>query len=1351
MEVALGLGSIAFTGFNADVADSLAFLVIDPIAAGTTIFFTDNEWTGAAFNGGEGYWSWTAGAGGLAAGAIVTISNIQSTTLISANTGTAARVSVAGSTSADLAGSGEIVYAYIAATATSAPTFLTAISTTTLTSGAVLTGTGLIAGVNALEFGTPADPLDIGVYNGSRSNQASIAAYAAQINNPANWVSQTGTGDQSIDGTTPDVPFSTTAFTTAGAETQVVTFATTTLSQAEGNAGTTAFSFIVQRTGGTTGIVSFSGQLTSTQVNSADFVGAPALPIAFSGTIADGQATGTVTINIAGDTTIESNELFTLTLDTVASSAAPAVTIGLGAQTTAAGTIVDDDTPSVPPVINEFVFNHTGSDSNEYLEIKGVANTNYSGYRLVVIDGDAGARGTVKRIVTPGTTDANGYWASAYLSDQFENGTQTLLLVAGATVTTGTDLDTNDDGVLDSTPWASLVDAIAVNDGDAGDLTYSGTAVLNVAYDGAAFAPGGASRLPDGADTDSPYDWVRNDFDLFGVPGFTGTAAANEATNTKGAVNAYAVAPTAGVFVAPTAITVSEGGAGSSFVVRLNTAPTATVTVSLTGNADIVVGASSLTFTTTNWFAPQTVTVTAVDDATYEGIEIVSVATGVASSADATYNGLDPADISVTVQDNEPVPLSAIHDIQGAAHLSPMVNQQVHTTGIVTAIDTTNGSSPGTVGFWIQDPNADANHATSEAIFVYTGTIAGLPAIGDAIDIIGIVRERSPGNSSANLTTTRLEGSTFTVTSSGNALPTATLIGTGGRVAPKTAIYNDTPGNLNSGIGDFDPVNEGIDFFESLEGMRVTIADTTVIGPTNGFGETWVLANRGAGSSIRSARGGVLAGQGDDNPERIQIQADNGVLSGASSLSATVADRLGDVTGIVSYDFGNYEVLMTQAPTVTSGGLRQEKTALVGTADRLTIAEWNVENLDPSDPKFPELARAFDEHLRRPDVVALQEIQDNNGATNTGVTQATLTAAKLIAAIYARTGLTYAYADIPPADGTSGGEPGGNIRTAFLYNPNRVTLVPGSLRALQDTALTPTDAFANSRKPLGADFRFNNQNVTVINVHSSSKGGGTSLYGSEQPSVNGAEAARIAQATEIRAVVDGILASNPNAKLAIMGDFNEFAWNASQQVLTGGATPVLTDLNTLEAAGERYTYVFDGNSQALDHTLATAALRRVAQFDTVHLNSEFTDAARTSDHDPSVTRLSLTALGVPETPSFVGGPADATRTFQMVSGGSVGGGAGADLLIGGAGTGNLVGGAGADLFAFFNGAGIGHVTIDDFAAGTDQITLQGFAANAVAQAVAGQTFSGGATHIVLLDGTDVTLTGVASLSASNFI
>lgn len=1006
----------------------------------------------------------------------------------------------------------------------------------------------------------------------------------------------------------------------------------------------------------------------------------------------------------------------------------------------------------VAPVINEFVFSHVGVDTNEFLELKGGANSDYSGYRFVVIDGDAAARGTVQAIITPGTTDAAGYWASAFLNSQFQNGTQTLLLVAGLTgVVTGTDLDTNDDGVLDSTPWSALADAVAVSDGDIGDLTYAGAPTLRPLYDGFAFAPGGASRLPDGVDTDGVYDWVRNDFDLFGVPGFTGTPVAGEAANTRGAANAHAVTPTPGFLVAPADITVTEGGAGSSFIVRLNTAPTANVTITLAGNPDITLGTTSLTFTTLNWATPQTVTVSAADDLAVEGIEIVPIITAAATSTDTAYNGIDPADVSVTVNDNEPIPPLAIHDIQGSAHLSPFRDQMVRTSGVVTAIDRTNNGAPGTQGFWLQDPNADANDATSEAIFVFTGTTAGLPAIGDALDIIGIVRERSPGNATSNLTTTRLEGATFTILSSGNALPSATILGAGGRMAPTGVIYNDAAGSLNAGIGDFDPVNEGIDFFESLEGMRVTVENASAISPTNGFNETWVLPNLGAASAGKTARGGVLLGQGDDNPERIQVQWDSGVLPIAGGPQAKVADRLGDVTGVMSYDFGNYELVLTQSVTVTDGGLRQETTSLTGTSTRVTIAEWNVENLDPGDSKFPELARVFDQHLRSPDIVALQEIQDNNGALNDSVTAATLTAAKLIAAIHARTGIIYSYTDAPPVDDSSGGEPGGNIRTGYLYNTNRVSLVPGSVRPLQDTAATTGNAFASSRKPLAADFRFNNNNITLINVHSSSKGGGTSVYGSQQPAVNGGEAARIAQATEIRAVVDGILAANASAKLAVLGDFNEFGWNPSQQVLTGGATPVLFDLNTLESVRERYTYIFDGSSQALDHTLGTAALRRVAQHDTVHVNSEFTDAMRTSDHDPAVTRLSLSMLGAPETPSFVGGPGDVTQTFLMQAGGTVGGGLGADLLIGRAGVGTLEGGAGADLFAFLNGGGVGVVTISDFVAGTDQLTLQGFAAGTVDAIVAAQTFSGGATNLALPDGTVVMLAGVASVNNANFI
>lgn len=214
-----------------------------------------------------------------------------------------------------------------------------------------------------------------------------------------------------------------------------------------------------------------------------------------------------------------------------------------------------------PPVLNEFVFNHTGSDTYEYLEVYGSPNTDYSAYTLLVLEGDFSgtATGLVDRAYPVGTTDANGYWWTGALSDQLENGTQTVLLVQGFTGTTGADLDTNDDGVLDVTPWTALRDAVAVHDGGASDLTY-GAPVLTAAFDGGSIGVGGASRLPNGQDTNAAADWTRNDFDGFGLPGFAGTPAAGEARNTPGAANAPAVVGDAAPAV--TATTPADGAVG---------------------------------------------------------------------------------------------------------------------------------------------------------------------------------------------------------------------------------------------------------------------------------------------------------------------------------------------------------------------------------------------------------------------------------------------------------------------------------------------------------------------------------------------------------------------------------------------------------------------------------------------------------------------------------------------------------------------------------------------------------------------------------------------------------------------
>ncbi|HYO19477.1 MAG TPA: ExeM/NucH family extracellular endonuclease, partial [Dermatophilaceae bacterium] len=162
-------------------------------------------------------------------------------------------------------------------------------------------------------------------------------------------------------------------------------------------------------------------------------------------------------------------------------------------------------------------------------------------------------------------TDTLGLWVSRLLPNALENGTLTLLLVRGFSGALNQDLDVNNDGILDQTPWAAVVDAVAVNDGGIGDLTYGLT--LGPNFDGlSSFAPGGASRIPDGLDSDSPSDWVRNDFDLAGIPGYIGTPIEGEALNTPGAPNQlYVPSPSGGVCGDPVVYIHQIQGSGTVF------------------------------------------------------------------------------------------------------------------------------------------------------------------------------------------------------------------------------------------------------------------------------------------------------------------------------------------------------------------------------------------------------------------------------------------------------------------------------------------------------------------------------------------------------------------------------------------------------------------------------------------------------------------------------------------------------------------------------------------------------------------------------------------------------------------
>jgi len=570
-----------------------------------------------------------------------------------------------------------------------------------------------------------------------------------------------------------------------------------------------------------------------------------------------------------------------------------------------------------------------------------------------------------------------------------------------------------------------------------------------------------------------------------------------------------------------------------------------------------------------------------------------------------------------------------IPQIQGQGHMSPVVGMLVETAGTVTAVDSH--------GFYIQDPAGDRNPETSDGLFVFTSSAPGV-AVGNSVMVTGVVDEFQPGGAaSQNLTVTELAKPVIQVLRASGAFPAPVFLGSAGRRPPTEIIDDD-------GLSDFDPASDGIDFQETLEGMRVAIQGALAVSARNDFGEIVTVTDGGRLATQLNERSGITLSATDGNPERIQVQIDAQLVPGFAPAVDT-GDRLGDVVGVVTYSFGNYEVLATQAFAVLDAGLQPE-TAAVPLDDRLSIAAFNVHNLDPTlenialvnsladidddvgDGNFDRLGAAIAGNLRAPDILCLEEIQDSDGAEQTAVTDASLTYATLIAAITAAGGPAYEFRDIAPLNGASGGQPGGNIRVGFLFNPLRVSVDESSLQQISDPQLGDGDAFLASRIPLSATFGFQGRKVTVIGNHFASKSGSTPLFGLVQPPVNGSVAKRIAQAQVVHDHVAELLACDPKANVVVLGDLNEFAFNAPLAVLKGQPMQILSNLTESLPAVEQYTYVFDGNAQALDHILVSGALARLATYDIVHVNAEFHHPA--SDHDPVLARFAFAPVCQPD-------------------------------------------------------------------------------------------------------------------------
>lgn len=844
-------------------------------------------------------------------------------------------------------------------------------------------------------------------------------------------------------------------------------------------------------------------------------------------------------------------------------------------------------------------------------------------------------------------------------------------------------------------------------------------------------------------------------------------------------------------------VSVAEGDNGTNqltfTVTRSNTDSAFTVDFetgdgSATDGSDYTGDFGTLTFAA-GGEATQTVTISITGDTDIEPNETFTLTldnlvetSGETEIADASAIG--------TIQ-NDDVAVVYIHDIQGSAFFSPIVagdgisayNQasstQVTVRAVVTAIDSFLGS--GKTGFYITEETVDwdGSALTSEGIFVETsGVPAGL-TVGETVTVTANVMERQEFS---NLPRTVLVNASSIIQGNDtNTLPTFVIDGTPGHSIPTSIISDDNPNFRDStgASGTFDPQNDALDFYETIEGMRVTMTNMVVGDGFVAGSDNFVYFNaysydnadknfvnsRGGYTAYGDAQfypdentadpnddvkfGGATSTDGAPHGDIIELDFGNVGRGGTSGFDQdlTMGDQLGDVTGIIDFDFGVTKLYVTDALDADKVAMLdettpiQEVTTLAGDDRALRVATFNVENLSPvgttfstnngveitTQEKYDLLAKNIAENLKSPDIIIVEEIQDNNGVGGEGVTDASTTFEQLIAAVNAATGKTYQWVDeAPTTSGDVGGAPGGNIRTGFLYDTARVQLgdlaadasladrreytdrigdgvrTAGDQIAIDDSQVAGIDTadWSGTRRSIVGEFTFAGQTVYVFGNHLPSKGGSDDPYtidqnGNAANPTNGDWALRNELAEDLHAVQS--LATAAGGLVVSGGDFNEFWYNRPLEVLTGYATPEGTagtgtkyvNLMVQELTpGERFSYDFDGRSQALDSLLSDQVLAGVASYDAVHINTGYNERTgatnpASSDHDPSLASFDFRNLDE----RLVG-----TDTDEVIYG--YGGddtllaGEGDDFLYGDAGDDILNGGGGVDTARFTSVGGV---------------------------------------------------------------
>ncbi len=467
-------------------------------------------------------------------------------------------------------------------------------------------------------------------------------------------------------------------------------------------------------------------------------------------------------------------------------------------------------------------------------------------------------------------------------------------------------------------------------------------------------------------------------------------------------------------------------------------------------------------------------------------------------------------------------------------------------------------------GFFIQG-KADQDPTTSQGLFVFHQDNDNTIQPGDLITIQGTIHEPH--------TETQLFLEEWQINASNQPLPAAIEINP---PADDTASTN---------------------YYEALEGMLVSVnGPVKAVSPTNKYGETAVVLPLYTGTHLM---------QGE--PTGMAIRVDDGSFTTHTDQSsmlyaATTGDLLYDISGPLTFNYGYFKIEPLSAPRVEPQSQLMDPLSPT-ISDEFRVMTWNVENLfdflepHPSDPALPTVAeyRVWLEKVAStillagsPAVIGLQEVENIDVLED-------------IAGVQSISEFGYQAVLMEGTD-SRGIDVGylvrGDIQIKNVQQfpaPNELTPRPPLLLEIQAS--------------LGGQTRV----VFLLNNHFLSMSGGEKAT----------EPRRIAQAAWNAEQVSKILQQNPDAFVIVMGDLNSYYDSPPIDTLRSAGMIHVFDQLSPE---ERYTYIYQGVAQVLDHILVNEIYESsISSVDILHVNADFplqlpgdTSVLHKSDHDPVV-------------------------------------------------------------------------------------------------------------------------------------